>query len=385
MDDFLPYALPDIAEEEVEAVSQTLRSGWVTSGPAAKAFEEEFASFMGGEVEAVSVNSATAGLHLALEACGISEGDEVIVPTWTFTATAEVVRYLGAVPVIVDVDRETLNIDMEAVTQAITPATRAIIVVHFAGLSVDMVALNHILDGRDIRVIEDAAHALPCMGAGVRVGYAEYSDAAIFSFYANKTMTTGDGGMVCTRRPEIAKRVRTMRLHGIDRDVFDRYRSTSAKWAYDVVAPGYKYNLSDPAAALGRVQLRKLEAMRGRRQEIAEEYQRSLSGLDLRLPSRGGVDSVHAWHLFVVRLPTEAAEGRDAFIEKLAERRIGCSVHFIPLHQHSYWRNSLNLNDADFPVASEEFKRVVSLPIYSRMTDQDVGRVVAAVREVLEA
>ena len=385
MTEFIPFSSPDIGDAEIDAVVETLRSGWVTSGPAVSAFESEFASFVGGGVEAIAVNSATAGLHLALEACGVRAGDEVIVPTWTFTATAEVVRYLGADPVIVDVDRSTLNMDIEMLTEAITPRTKAVIVVHFGGLSLDMLAVKTALGGRDIRVIEDAAHALPSSTGNVLVGSTTHSDVAVFSFYANKTMTTGEGGMMTTRDPAIAARARTMRLHGIDRDVFDRYRSTKASWAYDIVAPGFKYNLPDPAAAMGRVQLTRVKEMRNRRQDIANRYSDQLSGLPLDLPALGELEDTHAWHLYVLRLSSSAAPTRDEFIDGLLKRQVGCSVHFIPLHMHTYWRETLRLSDEDFPVASAEFANTVSLPIFSRMSDDDVERVIAAVRDVLSS
>ncbi len=380
--DFLPFALPDIGEEEIAAVVESMRSGWLTSGPSAAAFEAEFAEFVGGGVEAVAVNSATAGLHLALEAAGVGPGDEVIVPTWTFTATAEVVRYLGADPVIVDVDEQTLNLDLEAAKRSLTPRTRAIMPVHFAGLGVDPRALAQFADAHDLRVVEDAAHALPCITGGQMVG-AGQSEATVFSFYATKTITTGEGGMVVTRDPQLAARVRTMRLHGISRNVFDRYRSTKPSWHYEVVAPGYKYNLPDPAAAMGRVQLRRAQAMRDRRAAIARRYDEAFSNLALRLPERAGPDDQHAWHLYVVRLSDAAGEPRDRVIERLAELGVGTSVHFIPLHEHPYWRDTYDLDPNDYPVAARAFQRSLSLPLFSSMTDRDIDRVIGAVRQVL--
>lgn len=381
--DFLPFSLPDIGEEEIAAVVESLRSGWVTSGPAVAALEREFADFVGSDVEAVATSSATAGLHLALEACGVGPGDEVIVPTWTFTASAEVVRYLGATPVLVDVDPGTLNLDVDQVSKALTARTRAVMVVHLAGLSVDMPKLRDALAGHDIRIVEDAAHALPSRTNGVLVGTTEMSDLAVFSFYATKTMTTGEGGMITTRDPVLAARVRTMRLHGIDRNVFDRYRSTSASWAYDVVAPGYKYNLPDPAAAMGRVQLTRLGQMQRRRESLAARLLTGLADLPLDLPAEPEPGDLHSWHLFMVRLRPVADVSRDQFIEQMRERGIGCSVHFIPLHMHSYWRESLDVQDGDFPVASAEFRRVVSLPLYSKMTESDVERIIDATRDIL--
>lgn len=381
-DRFIPFALPDIGEDEIGAVVDAMRSGWLTTGPRAAAFEGEFAEQISNDVEAIAVNSATAGLHLALEAAGIGPGDEVIVPTWTFTATAEVVRYLGAEPVLVDVDPGTLNIDLRAAKAAVTAATRAIIPVHFAGLPVSYADLSAFAGDHGLRVVEDAAHAFPARSDGVWVG-AGPSDATVFSFYATKTMTTGEGGMLVTRDPDIARRARTMRLHGIDRDVFDRYRSSAPAWHYEVVAPGFKYNMTDTAAALGRVQLQRANQMRSRRAQIAARYNEGLAGLPLDQPAPESGGDLHAWHLYVVRLRDAAPIGRDAFITAAAEAGVGCSVHFIPLHQQPYWRDRSGLRQMDFPVASAEFARVVSLPMYSAMTDDQVDRVVLVVQQLL--
>ena len=381
-DDFLPFALPDIGEAEIQAVAEAMWSGWLTTGPQAKAFEREFGDVLGGEVQAVAVNSATAGLHLALEALGVGPGDEVIVPTWTFTATAEVVRYLGADPVIVDVDPVTLNIDLGAAEGAITPRTRAVMPVHFAGLAVDRQGIARLARDHGLRVVEDAAHAFPTVSSGELIGTGS-SDAVVFSFYATKTMTTGEGGMIVTADEQIAARVRTMRLHGISRDVFGRYRSTAPSWQYEVVAPGYKYNLTDPAAAMGRVQLRRSGKMRDKRAAIAARYHEAFAGLPLQLPADAPEGDSHAWHLYVIRMTADASVARDEFIAEMAKAGVGCSVHFIPLHMHPYWREQCRLLDDQFPVATAEFARVVSLPIFSKMTDAQVDRVVEAVRGVL--
>jgi dTDP-4-amino-4,6-dideoxygalactose transaminase len=378
---FLPFALPDVGEEEIEAVADAIRSGWLTTGPRVAAFEREFSAHI-GDVESVAVNSATAGLHLGLEAAGIGAGDEVLVPTWTFTATAEVVRYLGAEPVLVDVDPATLNIDLKAAKAAVTDATRAVLPVHFAGLPVSYADLASFAGDHGLLVIEDAAHAFPARSDGTMVGGGP-SAASVFSFYATKTMTTGEGGMLVTANPTLAQRARTMRLHGINRDVFDRYRSTAPAWYYEVVAPGFKYNLTDTAAAMGRVQLRRAAAMRDRRADIAARYTEALADLPLELPAVGPPGDLHAWHLFVVRLRPDARLGRDAFIAEAAAAGIGCSVHFIPLHQHPYWRERGALSDGDFPAASAAARTAVSLPLYSAMTDADVDRVIGVVRRLI--
>lgn len=381
----IPFSRPDITEEEIDAVTRTLRGGWVTTGPAAAGFEVDLAALVGGGVEAVAVSSATAGLHLALEACGIGPGDEVIVPTWTFTATAEVVRYLGADPVVIDVDPVTLNLEPAAVEAAIGPRTRAVLVVHFGGLAADTAGIAAVARAHGVRVVEDAAHALPASRDGAFVGSAQHSDAVVFSFYATKPVTTGEGGMLTTHDPAIADRARVMRLHGIDRDAFDRYRTASAGWAYDVVAPGFKNNLPDPAAAMGRVQLRRAHAMRTRRAAIAATYAAEWAHLPLDLPASGRPDDLHAWHLFTVRLRDDAPVGRDGFVDALARRGIATSVHFIPLHRLTYWRDSLGLQPGAFPVADDAYGRVASVPLFSAMTDDEVTRVVRAVREVLGA
>ena len=381
---FLPFALPDIGEDEIAEVVDTLRSGWVTTGPKAKRFEAEFAAFLGdAELEAVAVNSATAGLHLALEALGVGPGDEVITTTHTFTATAEVARYLGADVVLVDIDPATLCIDPAAVEAAITPRTKCIVPVHYAGLAADMAAILEIARRHGLKVVEDAAHALPTTSGGRLVGTLG-SDAAVFSFYANKTMTTGEGGMLVTRDPALAARTRVMRLHGMSRDAFDRFTATVPSWYYEIVAPGFKYNLTDLAAALGLAQLKRLRAFHARREQLAARRDAGLAGLPLALPPRAAARELHAWHLYVVQLADGAPLGRDAFIEGLYAAGIGCSVHYIPLHLQPYWRERYRLEPAMFPHSHRAWERMASLPLYTRMSDADADRVCAAVRAALD-
>nr|WP_320126387.1 DegT/DnrJ/EryC1/StrS family aminotransferase [uncultured Shewanella sp.] len=380
---FLPFALPEIGEEEINEVIDSLRSGWVTTGPKAKRFEEEFTDFLGLKgLESIAVNSATSGLHLALEAVGVGTGDEVIVPTYTFTATAEIVRYLGATPIMVDVDPTTFNMTSKSFEQAITERTKAVIPVHFAGLACDMDPIISVAKEYGIKVIEDAAHALPTLYNGKLIGTLS-SDVTVFSFYANKTMTTGEGGMVVTADPAIAKRCKIMRLHGISRDAFDRYTSTKPAWSYEIVAPGYKYNMPDIAASIGIHQLKKLPAFQIKRQEMADFYNDALKDLPIELPALPSERCSHAWHLYPIRLKAEANISRDLFIEKMSENGIGCSVHFIPLHLHPYWRDTYNLTPEMFPVAQGIFESEVSLPLYTKMTDDDLVRVVSAVKLVL--
>lgn len=380
---FLPFALPEIGEEEINEVIDSLRSGWVTTGPKTKKFESDFSSFLGdSDIISIAVNSATSGLHLALEAVGVGPGDEVIVPTYTFTATAEVVRYLGAVPVIVDIDPFSYNISVSHFEKAITKKTKAVIPVHFAGLAADMDPIIEVARKHSIFVIEDAAHALPAYYKGKIIGTLD-SDITVFSFYANKTMTTGEGGMVVTRNRKFAERCKIMRLHGISRDAFDRYTSTKPSWSYEVVAPGYKYNLSDIASSIGIQQLIKLPLFLSKRNSLAKLYFELLGQLPIELPPLPKDNSTHSWHLFPILLKKECMIDRDVFIEKMSELGIGCSVHFIPLHLHPYWRDTFNLEPSMFPVAQDVFLREVSLPLYTRMSDKDIYRVVDAIKGVL--
>ena len=380
---FIPFALPDIGEAEIAEVVDTLRSGWVTTGPKAKRFEDDFRAFLGDpDLHCLAVNSATAGLHLALEALGVGPGDEVITTTHTFTATAEVARYLGADVVLVDIDPATLCIAPAAVEAALTPRTKAILPVHYGGRSADMQSLLEIARRRGVRVVEDAAHALPATCGGRMIGSLD-SDATVFSFYANKTITTGEGGMVVTRDPELAARVKVMRLHGISRDAFDRFTATVPSWYYEIVAPGFKYNLTDIAAALGLQQLKKAHAFQARRAQIAAAYDAALAGLPLLLPPRAAASDLHSWHLYPVRLSDAAMCSRDAVIERLFEARIGCSVHYIPLHLQPYWRDRYRLSPERFPHSQHAFERLISLPIYPKMSDGDVDRVVGALTDAL--
>jgi dTDP-4-amino-4,6-dideoxygalactose transaminase len=380
---FIPFALPEIGEDEIAEVVAVLRSGWITTGPKARQFEADFAAFLGGGVEAIAVNSATAGLHLGLEAFGIGPGDQVITTTHTFTATAEIIRYLGADPVFVDIDPETLCIDIDAVESAITPRTRAIIPVHYGGRAADMAALLAVARRHGLRVMEDAAHALPSTTGGKLVG-SLHSDACVFSFYANKTITTGEGGMLVTRDAEVAKRARLMRLHGINRDVFDRFTARKPSWHYEIVAPGFKYNLTDIAAALGIHQLRRAREFQQKREQIAARYDEAFSAMPLRCPPRAADGDVHSWHLYSCRLDAGVAVGRDEFIERLFAQGIGCSVHYIPLHLQPYWRDTYRLEPGMFPASQLAYERSFSLPIYPRMTEEDVERVISAVFKALQ-
>jgi len=382
---FLPFGLPDIGEDEIAEVVDTLRSGWITTGPKARRFELEFAAFLGDPaLHCIAVNSATAGLHLALEALGIGPGDEVITTTHTFTATAEVVRYLGADVKLVDIDPATLNIDPREVEAAITARTKAIVPVHYGGLAADMPALLDIARRHGLKVVEDAAHALPTTSAGRLVGTLP-SDATVFSFYANKTITTGEGGMLVTRDAALARRAHVMRLHGMSRDAFDRFTASTPSWYYEIVAPGFKYNLTDIAAAIGLHQLKKAHTFAQRRRAIAERFNEAFAALPVLTPPCAPSEDLHAWHLYALRLADGAAIARDRLIERLFELGIGCSVHYVPLHQQPYWRDRYQLTPQMFPHSQRVYERQLSLPIYTRMSDADVERVIRGVEHAVGA
>jgi len=382
MNKFIPFAIPDIGEDEIAEVANALRSGWITTGPKVKQFESDFQEFIGGSVEAIAVNSATAGLHLALEALGVSEGGEVIIPSLTFTATAEVVRYLGANVRIVDINPVTLNIDIKAIRAAITSKTKVIMPVHYAGLSCNMDEILLLAKEFDLKVVEDAAHALPTTYRGDMIGSLE-SDITVFSFYANKTMTTGEGGMVITRNSDLAKRMKIMRLHGIDRDAFDRFQSKKPAWYYEVVAPGFKYNMTDIAAAMGIHQLKKLPGFLDRRQYLAKRYFDSLSDLPLTLPMDDMDGGSHSWHLFVIRVQDNSPVNRDELIQILSDQGIGSSVHYVPLHRQPYWRDKYQLTIDMFPITDKAYQAMLSIPLYTAMSDEQQDRVIQVLREAL--
>jgi dTDP-4-amino-4,6-dideoxygalactose transaminase len=379
--DFIPFHKPAIGEDEIRSVVETLRSGWLTTGFKVKRFEEDFAKYVGAK-HAVAVNSGTAALHLALDAIGIREGDEVIVPTMTFTATAEVVLYFKAKPVLVDCQRDTFNLDPSRIEAAITSKTKAIIPVHMAGQPCDMDEILNIAGKHDLRVIEDAAHALPAGYRGHTIG--TIGDITCFSFYATKTITTGEGGMATTNNSEWAQRMRMMSLHGISHDPWKRY-TKEGSWYYEVLYPGFKYNLTDIAAAIGIEQLKKCDEFRHARQSIAMIYQKAFAEVEEVQVPLCRKDVQHAWHLFVIQLELERLRiNRAQFIEALQGKQIGTSVHFIPLHLHPYYRDKFGYEPGDFPNASTVFERIVSLPIYPKMTEADIERVIGAVKSIAQ-
>jgi perosamine synthetase len=378
---FIPFHIPVIEEDEIQSVVETLKSGWLTTGRNVKTFEDNFARYVGCK-HAVAVNSGTAALHIALDAVGISEGDEVIVPAMTFAATAEVVLYFKAKPVLIDCEPDTFNLDPDKIEAAITSKTKAIIPVHFGGQPCEMDQILAIAKKYNLKVIEDAAHALPTSDHGRTVG--TIGDITCFSFYATKTITTGEGGMATTENPEWAERMRMMSLHGISHDAWKRY-TKEGSWYYEILYPGFKYNLTDIAAAIGIQQLKKCNEFWEARQRIAMNYSKAFADLkEIQLPAcRNGVQ--HAWHLFVIQLNLERLKiNRNQFIEALREKEIGTSVHFIPLHFHPYYRETFGYRPEDFPNASAIFDRIISLPIYPKMTEGNVRDVIVAVRQIVQ-
>jgi dTDP-4-amino-4,6-dideoxygalactose transaminase len=390
-DTFLPFSPPLIGEEEIAEVVDTLRSDWITTGPKVRRFEKEFSEYVGAPA-ALGLNSCTAALHTALAALGVGAGDAVITTPMTFVSSVHVIEHVGAHPIMADVEPDTLNVDPRRVAEAIETArakglrVKALLPVHLYGHPCDMNPLMDLAREYGLAVVEDAAHALPASHEGRRVGsFARLFDVPVltcFSFYATKNLTTGEGGML-TGPPELIDEARIWSLHGMSRDAWNRY-GAKGSWFYEVVRPGFKYNLTDIGAALGLGQLRKLDSFQARRREIARRYTEAFSRLEeLTLPaSRPEVE--HAWHLYVIRLnPGALRITREQFIEEMRERRIGTSVHFIPVHTHPYYRDRYGFKPEEFPVAHAEFQRIVSLPLNPRMNDRDVEDVIEAVSDVV--
>ena len=396
----VPFFRPDLSGGEIDEVVATLKSGWLTTGPRVKSFEERFGAAVGGR-HAVAVNSATAALHLAVEALGLKAGQAVLVPTMTFAATAEVVRYLGAIPVLVDCDPVTGNLDLDDASRKLGDLRAGrlspklprdakvvgIIPVHLGGLMIDMEAVGAWATARKLWVVEDAAHAFPAAfrrssrSRWRRCGE-KTSAVSCFSFYANKTITTGEGGMAVTDDRALAERMRLMSLHGLSHDAWGRY-SGGGSWDYRILAPGYKYNLTDIAAAIGIHQLARAEKMRLAREEVARQYREELAAIEeLELPP-DPPDRIHAWHLFPIRLRLDRLRiDRNRFMEELKKAGVGCSVHWRPLHLHPYYTKTFGWRRADLPVATALWPRLVSLPIFPGMRRNEMDHVVASVRKL---
>lgn len=377
----VPFHVAAVGDEEAQAAADVIRSGWLTMGQRTFEFERRFAAYVGAP-HAIAVVSGTAALHLALEAFGIQAGDEVLLPTTTFTATAEVVCYFGATPVLVDVEPRTMNLDPADAARRITAHTKAIIPVHIAGVPCDMDEILALASKHGLRVVEDAAHALPASYHGTPIG--ALSEVTAFSFYATKTLTTGEGGMLTTSNDKVAERVRIMRLHGIEREAWKRY-SSDGSWFYQVQEAGYKYNMTDIAAAIGLVQLGKCDDLSAARHAIAERYTAAFSEIQsLQVPDDQH-DRKTPWHLYVLRIhPERLSINRDQFISELKSRGIGTSVHFIPLHLHPFYQKRFGYKTGDFPCAEAEYARALSLPIYPTMTDAEINAVIHAVADVTD-
>jgi len=377
---FLPYAVPLIDDEDINEVVETLKSGWVAKGPRTIEFEKRFAEYTGAKY-AVAMNSATAALHIALIAGGVKPGDEVITTPITFAATANTIIHVGATPVFVDVDPETFCIDANKIEEKITDKTTAIVPVHYTGHACDMDKIRAIAEKYDLFVSEDAAHAIDTFYKGDLIG--KKGDCASFSFYATKNICTGEGGMLTTNSEDIAEKARVMSTHGMSKAAWNRYGKGGA-WRYDIEYPGHKYNMFDIQAALAKTQMNKLSAMQDRRKEIVKKYEEGFSTLDgIKLPPEADY-TTHSWHLYVVRLELDKLTiDRDKFIELMGEANIGTSVHFIPVHLMSYYRENFGYKEGNFPVAESYFDTILSLPLYPKMKDEDVQDVINAVTHII--
>jgi len=375
---FLTFAPPQIGQAEIDAVVDTLKSAWITTGPKTRAFEREFAAFVGAQ-GALALNSCTAGLHTALATLGIGPGDEVITTPMTFCASVNVIEHVGARPVLVDVEPDTLNIDPERIAAAITPRTRAILPVHYAGHPVELDVITTLARVRGLAVVEDAAHAIPARFKGRFIGAGPNPTA--FSFYATKNLTTAEGGML-TGEPAFLERARTISLHGMNRDAWKRY-DQGGSWRYDVLLPGFKYNMTDIQAAIGLCQLRRQDVFQRRRREVVARYTAAFGADPALEPPVVRPDVEHAWHLYVLRLRLDALRiGRDRFIEELTARNIGTSVHFIPVHLHPYYRDKYGYAPEALPVAYGNYLRLLSLPLHPGLSDRDIDDVIEAVLDV---
>ena len=396
----IPFFRVFISDDEIAEVVDSLQSGWLTTGPKVKRFETAFAEAVGSKY-AIALNSCTAALHLALEAIGLMRGDLVIVPTMTFAATAEVVRYFDAIPVFVDCD-DDFNIDPICIKDTVEKIynnkpvaglkppygqIKALIPMHYGGYCCDMMSINQIVKDFDINVIEDAAHAFPAYYRANKTGEwihaGKFGQIGCFSFYANKCITTGEGGMAVTDDPDLADRMRIMSLHGMSRDAWKRY-TDQGSWYYEIIAPGFKYNMTDIAAALGLHQLEKADMFRQRRKEVAERYNSVfIDNPTLQIPPGDSAYRKHSWHLYSLRLNLDCLTiDRGRFIQELNSKGIGCSVHWMPLHLHPYYRQQYGYSEGIFPKAESLWLRQISLPIYPSMTDEEIDYVIEAVEEV---
>ena len=378
-EDFLPLSRPSIGDREIESVTECLKSGWITTGPACKEFEDKFRELTGAS-HAVSLSSATAGMHLVLLALGIGEGDEIITPSMTFASTINMIVMLGANPVFIDIDHDTLNMNADLLEEKISPRTKAIIPVHFAGAPVDMDRILEIADRYNITVIEDAAHAVGTYYKGVHAG--GFGHIAIFSFHPIKNITSGEGGMITHSDEKLEKQLRLLRFHGIERDAWKRY-GKGGNPEYDIHQPGFKYNLPDMQAALGLAQLSRLNEINCRRAEIAALYRGGLKdSAGLELPGIPEYPHVHAWHLFIIKV---LSMDRGLFMEKLSEYNIGYGLHFPACHLLQYIKNQFGNGEGMLPETERAAGKIISLPLFPDMTDDDVSYVCEAIKEILKS
>lgn len=377
---FLPFSRPSITDEDIAAVGEVLRSGWITTGPISAEFERRFCEYIGC-AGAVALSSATAGMHVLLQALGIGPGDEVITPSMTWVSTVNLIVLAGATPVFVDVERDTLMASPRAIEACITPRTRLIVPVHFAGAPADLASIRRIAADRGVFLAEDAAHALGTEYEGERIGR---TGTAIFSFHPIKNITTGEGGMICSDDRDLLDRVRRLKFHGLGVDAYDRQTQGRAPQA-EVLEPGFKYNLTDIAAVLGLRQLARLEAFNARRTELAMQYRERIVEIDELLPlSDPPYQMRHAWHLFIVRLDTDRAGlTRDEFMQALKQRNIGTGIHFRAVHRQKYYKESMAMDDGTLPNTEWNSDRICSLPLFPEMTPDDVADVITAIKDVL--
>jgi len=380
-EDFLPFFKHSIGSAEINEVIDTLKSDWITTGPKTKKFEEKFCDYTGAK-NAVAVNSCTAGLHISLAAHDIGPGDEVITSPYTFAATINVIIHTGARPVLVDINKNTFNIDENLIEEALSPRTKAIIPVHFAGYPCNMDKIKNIAEKKHLIVIEDAAHALGAKYGNQKIG--TIGDTTCFSFYATKNITTGEGGMITTNSEKIAEKMRIMSLHGISKDAYKRY-SSEGSWFYEILCPGFKYNMTDIQASMGIHQLEKLDLMQARREEIARKYSEKLRHIsEIRIPSIPDTIT-HAWHLYPLLIHTELLTvDRAQFIEALRAENIGASVHFIPIHLHPYYQHYYSDRTMDLQNSEYVYRREISLPLFPAMSDQDIEDVISSIIKIVD-
>ena len=379
--DFLPTFRPNISDDEINEVVKTLKSDWITTGPKTKEFENELKKYIDCK-HAIALNSCTAALHLSLVALGVKEGDEVITTPFTFVSTANVILHQKAKPIFVDIKKDNFNINPDLIEDKITSKTKAIITVDYAGHPCDYDKIQTITKKNNIHIIEDAAHALGAKYNGENIG--KINDTTCFSFYATKNITTGEGGMVTTENNELAEKIRILSLHGISKDAWKRY-SSEGSWFYEIIYPGYKYNFTDIQSSIGIHQIRRLKEFQKQKKKIVEIYNESFEKISGINPPVVRKNVEHAWHLYPITIEeSKIGINRNQFIEELKKLNIGTSVHFIPIHMHRYYKEKFGFKDNDFPIASDVYKKILSLPLFSKMTENDAYDVINAIKIIIK-